>query len=374
MRMNIGMGKWPKVSVIILNWNGWQDTLECLESLQQLTYPNYQIIVVDNGSTDDSVEKIVEWCKGKIFVNTKTISTSPDLKPIEYVMYNIDTAVNGGEVHKEAIIERLSPNRKLVLIKTCENLGFTGGNNIAIKYSLKNDYSYMWLLNNDTIVDSDALSKMVKFAENSVKTGMVGSKILSYERPDTVQMIGSNKTIWPLHKKNNKDISLAKEHIQVKWLGGASLLVKKAIIEHIGMLDEKYFLYYEEKDWCIRAGHRGWKLYCILDSKVWHKGGASTGSERVERIFFGKKIARLTWESFLVPTYYESRNGPYFTKKNYPLYFIPYSIFRTLHLIVQVILYDNYKVSRIMTILRGAWDGVIGKMGKTIDPLKKKYQ
>lgn len=119
----------PRVSIIILNWNGWKDTIECLESLYQITYQNYDVIVVDNGSEDESLEMIREYCQGKIKVESKFFEYSGENKPIKIVEYAREEAESGGGKEKE--IEGLPSNRKLVIIKNEKNYGFAGDNNIG---------------------------------------------------------------------------------------------------------------------------------------------------------------------------------------------------------------------------------------------------
>ena len=115
----------PKVSIIILNWNGWKDTIECLESLYQISYPNYDVLVVDNGSEDESIEKIKEYAEGKAKVESKFFEYNPENKPIKIIEYTREDAEAGGGKEKE--IMDLPSNRKLIIIKNEKNYGFAGG-------------------------------------------------------------------------------------------------------------------------------------------------------------------------------------------------------------------------------------------------------
>ena len=133
----------PMVKIIILNWNGWQDTIECLESIFQISYPNYQIIVVDNGSTDGSAAKIRDWAEGK------------------------------------GIIE----NNKLVLIEQRENLGFARGNNVGIRYALDRRVAdYILILNNDTVVAPDFLTHLVENLEKCPRAVLAAPQVIDYYR------------------------------------------------------------------------------------------------------------------------------------------------------------------------------------------------
>jgi len=146
--------KWPSVAIIVLNWNGWQDTIECLESLYQISYPNYEIIVVDNGSKDESIENIKKYCEGKIKVKSKFFEYSNDNKQINIIEYTREQA--GTIEYKKNKISNFPSNKKLTLIKNEKNFGFAEGNNIAIRYALKAlNINYILLLNNDTIVEKN---------------------------------------------------------------------------------------------------------------------------------------------------------------------------------------------------------------------------
>jgi len=139
----------PKVAIIILNWYGWKDTIECLESIYQIDYPKYDIIVIDNGSEDESIEKIKQYCNGKLDVKSDFFTNSTKNKPIKIFEYNrkdIETAL------KEKEIENLPSNRKIILIKNEDNYGFAEGNNIGMRYAIKSlNPDYILLLNNTRI-------------------------------------------------------------------------------------------------------------------------------------------------------------------------------------------------------------------------------
>jgi len=354
----------PKVAIIVLNWNGWEDTLECLESLQRLQYPEFLIIVVDNGSGNDSVRRIKEWCAGRIRVHEKHVTPGTSPKPVQLIEYDREVAERGGDASKEQRIENVPANRKMVLIHAGGNLGFSGGNNIAIRYAMETRrFKYVWLLNNDALAAGDALSNLIRVAEAEKGSGLLGSKLLDYFRPERPPNTGGFHRIWPFRSK--VPIRAPGQDFQrTTWLSGASLLARVRAVETIGNLDDRFFLYGEDKDWCLRATRKGWDLFCVLTSTVWHKWGRSSNSVRSHGSFFGKAISRLSREAFESTMYYESRNGVYFYKKHYPLYFVLYLIFRTLHLLLQVVLYDDRKMSRIAVVLKGAWDGLLGRMGK----------
>ena len=142
----------PKVSIIILNWNGWQDTIECLESLFQINYPNYDIVLVDNASKDNSIKKIEDYCNGNIKVKSNFFRYKKENKPIKII--NLTFKDQQYFFKDEYDIKGLPSQRKIFLIENQLNYGFAEGNNIGIRFSLKTlSPDYLLLLNNDTVVD-----------------------------------------------------------------------------------------------------------------------------------------------------------------------------------------------------------------------------
>ena len=325
------MDKWPKVAIIVLNWNGWRDTIECLESVLRNDYPNYQVIVVDNNSPNNSMEYIKVWAEGRQEVLTPApshplyhLSHPPVKKPIPYVYYTREEAESGGgpeleEKLKDKIPEGVTTKYPLVFIQTGENLGFAGGNNVGIRYALaKDNFEYIWLLNNDTVIDKSALSEMVKLIESNSKIGVVGSKLLFYDKPNTIQAIGGGKiNKWtkvpePIGRLESDNVKRSKK-LDLDHIIGASMLIRKKIIEEVGFMDESFFMYLEETDWCIRIKKAGWKLFYCPRSKIWHKEGKTIGNKNP------------------IQDYYIVRNCFYFVTKNYPLYLpvcLLYSIYR----------------------------------------------
>jgi len=274
-----------RVYILILNWNGWRDTIECLESVFRNDYPNYKVIVCDNNSSDDSVKKITNWAEGKIYVdlpdcNTlKYFSTPPVSKPIKFVYYEKEEAEKGGSIEDK--------DSKLILIQTGDNLGFAGGNNVGVRYALlKNNFAYIWMLNNDTVIRPDALTKMVDRMSENDQGGMCGSTVLYYNFPNTIQALGgarfnswlaTTKHIGENQTRNKYVIDCEKIEKILDYIFGASMLISKEFITKIGLLNEDYFLYFEEIDWALRSKNK-FNLYYAHESIVYHKGGKSTNS------------------------------------------------------------------------------------------------
>lgn len=223
----------PKISIIILNWNGWQDTLECFDSLSKITYPNYEVIVIDNASTNESVEKIKNW---------------------------IDT-------RKSVISYKLLVNSY--------NAGFAGGNNPGIEYAIKNKSDYVLLLNNDTIVAPDFLEKLVKTGQSDKNFGIIGPKIY-YEADKNRIWFGGGHFSWlggGRHMEFDKvdDKPLDETIKEADFMTGCCFLIKREVIEKIGPMNEDFFLYYEDTEWSLRAEKNGYKVIYAPSSHIWHK-------------------------------------------------------------------------------------------------------
>jgi GT2 family glycosyltransferase len=229
----------PRVFIIILNWNGKDDTLECLESVYKLDYPNFTVVVVDNGSTDGSPTAIRE--------------AFPEVTSIE----------NGA------------------------NLGFAAGNNVGIRYALEHDADYIWLLNNDTTIKTDSLAKLVAFAEGHPHVGMLSPTIHYYSEPDTVWFAGGridwqNAIGWHLydaHVFNNLPV-------HERYLTGCAVLVRQEVINRIGPLDERFFLYFEDTDWSFRSFEAGYDLAVVPGSMIFHKSSKSVGKKSPRYWFY----------------------------------------------------------------------------------------
>ena len=268
--------------VILLNWNGWQDTIECLESLLASDYPDFQVVVCDNGSTDESLERIQAWADGHMQARRdglpwRKLDASPLRKPVMWVRYSRTEAERGGIAGQDA---------KLVLIDNEANLGFAAGNNVGLRYALaRKEFAYFWLLNNDTVVARDALRRLVERMKAVPGAGMAGSTLLYYHQPDRVQAWGGGRYDPRLGVSSHLGIlapaeqkpDVAEVEKEMAYVVGASLMVSRPFLENIGLMDERYFLYYEEIDWACRARDR-YALAYAADSLVYHKEGGTVGS------------------------------------------------------------------------------------------------
>lgn len=269
-----------KVYIIILNWNGWRDTLECLESVFRNDYPDYQVVVCDNRSTDGSLAHIKAWAEGREIIEISgnqplsSVALPPVPKPILYAEYGRDQAEAGGT-------EEMN-DKPLILIQTDANLGFAGGNNVGLRYVIqRNDFQYVWLLNNDTVMRRDALTMLVARSRES-GAGICGSKIPYYAEPDKIWALGGatyNKWLAVprcigLFQPSDQPHDRGDVEERMAYVAGASMLVSRAFLRDIGLMCEDYFLYYEELDWSLRSKGR-YRLAYAPDSVVYHKISAS---------------------------------------------------------------------------------------------------
>lgn len=302
---------YPRVSIIILNWNGWKDTIECLESVYQITYPNYDVIVVDNGSSDESIEKIKEYCEGKIKVESKFFEYSNENKPIRVVEYTREEAEAGGGREKEIL--DLPPNRKLILIKNEKNYGFAEGNNIGMRYALKTlNPDYILLLNNDTVVDKEFLTKLIHETEKNKLIGLASPIIYEYFEEKKIQYAREKIKWYTGRIEMIKESVFGEQIIKSDTICGASMLIRKDVIDKIGLLPTGYFMLWEDIDYSTNAIRNGFICAYIQHSRIWHKGSVSIGkisspfrirySIRNRFIFWKKYSTKFQLCSFLIFT------------------------------------------------------------------------
>lgn len=278
-----------KVYIIILNYNGWKDTIECLESVLKLDISNFQILVIDNSPGLDSIKAIEKWAKG---INFFDIPTSFPNIVFPLVSKPIDHKIISETESKVKFYDH-----QLLIIKADKNLGFSAGNNIGLKYAIRrDDFEYCWLLNNDTIVDSKSLSTQIRYmdANNRSNIGILGSKLIYYFSPEKIQAVGgafNTKLYVTKHIGEGRSVATKKEIFQnIDYVIGASMFVSKAFLAEVGILNEAYFLYFEELDWAYRSREKGWKMDWCPQSRVYHKEGGSIGSSsnHKERSFFSE--------------------------------------------------------------------------------------
>ncbi|MDM8559956.1 glycosyltransferase family 2 protein [Candidatus Parabeggiatoa sp. HSG14] len=259
------------IGIIVLNWQGWRDTLACLNSLKTLSYGGFiSIIVCDNNSNDDSFFQILNWAKQ------------------QYPPSEIDVFPSSFEAYFDNPKFKIQNPKSFVLIQTGANLGFAGGNNVGIRYALAcQNYQYLWLLNNDTVVEVHALSALFHYAEAHPHIALMGSTVVDYEQQDSVQCAGGCRyfpllTIFKpvLGGQSLEKVLQYKGDICIDYIYGAAMFLKVATVQKVGLLNEEYFLFYEELDYTARIKQQGYEIGWCQKSLVYHKGSASVGHVR----------------------------------------------------------------------------------------------
>jgi GT2 family glycosyltransferase len=233
------MNSKPSLFIIILNWNGWKDTVECLESLLQIDYPNYRLIVIDNGSSDHSVERITEWARGELEVESG----------------------------------------RLVLIQNEENLGFASGSNVGIQYALANHSDYILLLNNDTVVEKTAFSKLIDFLETHPDYDGATGQIRYYHNPSRVWNCGGFLTWYGCRKYLYGNVPVQKIQAsgwrKISFITGCAALFRGSIFEKVGLLSNQFFFGEEDFEFSYRLKKQRSKIACCFQALIFHKVGAS---------------------------------------------------------------------------------------------------
>lgn len=263
----------PKICILLLNWNGEKDTIECLASLEKLEKSPFTVrkLVIDNGSKPGSAAAIR--------------AAFPDV-PID---------------------------------ETGENLGFAGGNNRGIAWALDKGADWIWLLNNDTIVDPECLLRFYEAAEQKPEVALWGSKIYRYKDPKRIDHLGG---FWDPQKGEFTSLAAGAlddgtcyESIEeVDYACGASLFIHRSVFETIGFLEPKFFLFWEETDFCFRAKRAGFPTWIAPKVKVWHKVSSSFVGGKPHMHYFWWR-SRLLWVERNLP--YEERKALY-RKTLYP--------------------------------------------------------
>lgn len=293
----------PLVTIILLNYNGYEDTKECLHSLSELSYPNFKVMIVDNCSTDGSFIKLNE--------NYSDFAT---------------------------------------IIKSEKNLGFSGGNNLGIRYAFENSSEYVLLLNNDTVVEKDFLDCLIDEMLNSSNIGCAIPKIYYYKK----------KIIWSaggyISKTKGTGITYSKmidkgeneKSTTVSFGSGCCMLVRADVLKKIGEMDENYFLYVEDADLCKSITEAGYDILYVPNSRIYHKVNSSS-----------KK------ENKLIPIYYNTRNRLYFSRKWLGGWYYVVVVYLTITMWCKILFWivTNQK-EKIKIILKAFSDFYSGRMGK----------
>lgn len=308
-----GPGPTPRIAVVVLTWNQRDVTLECLESLTRQRYPHAELIVVDNCSLDGT----------------------------------------------PAAVRAAYP--AVTVIEMGDNLGFVGGNNAGLEHALRGDADYIMLLNNDTVVAEDMLEILVDVMEADPTIGISGPKMYYFDQPDIIWSAG-NRVNW----RTGESLRLQAEELdqagsqlrEVDYITGCGICLRREVIEQIGLLDSRFFIYYEETDWCNRALRSGWRTVYVPDAKLWHKVSAAMGTTSP------------------ATDYYMTRNALLFLAKNLHgprrVWALSWTVARTLKISAAYSV-KNRSAQRLrsrtirLLALRDAALGRWGKMGRDIE-------
>lgn len=212
---------------VILNTNRRDDTLECLSSLAQGRYPAHEVLVLDNSSTDGSVQAI------------------------------------------QAAFPSVS------VLPLTQNLGYAGNNNVGIDAALAAGAEWVFLLNEDTVVSPDCLARLIEVGAREPGIGILGPMVYHHGEPDVIQSAGGRFTrSWDsfhLGQDVRDDGQFGEPH-EVDWISGCAILVRRKVIEQVGAIDPRYFYFWEETEWCVRAKKAGWRVMHVPTARIWHKG------------------------------------------------------------------------------------------------------
>lgn len=252
----------PRVAIIIVIWNGKADTLECLQSLRADAYPSKEIVIVDNGSTDGSV---------------------PDIR-------------------------REFP--AATVLETGQNLGFTGGNNVGIRYAIEHGADYVYLLNNDTTVEPDALAALVAAAQSQPQAGLLAPIIYEYYPPRPIWFAGSRMELsrgaaW---HDNSRVPEPTDAPYEIPWATGCAMLVPAPLMRELGGFDDRYYLSVEDVDLCVRVRKAGRTICAVPAARIYHKGGRSGQRMSGIRNYYAVRNSLLLMRKHSGAAYF--RSGP----------------------------------------------------------------
>jgi GT2 family glycosyltransferase len=229
----------PRVIAVVLNWNNLPDTLECVASLRRSEYPKLDVWVVDNASMEDPTQVLGEQYPG------------------------------------------------VRVVRNAGNLGYGGGNNAGLRLAIQEGAAYILLMNNDAVVAPDMVRRLVAVMEDDPRVGFATPRVFYYDRPTEVYWEGGTID-WDTGETphDSRGLPVSGDVRQSEWLDTCVLLARVTAIHDVGPLDERYFLYFEDTEWTLRAARRGWINAVVLPAQAWHKVSRSTGGKANPPIIF----------------------------------------------------------------------------------------
>jgi GT2 family glycosyltransferase len=270
-----------RVAILLVNWNGWRECIECIDSVLAQVHRNFHLFIVDNHSQDGSIEQMAEWCSAPEAHPEWRRHTGVDRYTDQPLRSGVPIRVVG---RCDEGLPAAENGCRVTLVRSGGNLGFAGGCNVGIKAAGLDDFDYFWFLNPDTVVERGALAELLARAQRQPRMGIVGSTLLFYDNPGVVHALAGGRV---------NRLNAASSHIgegssssevatdesaverELDYVCGASMLVSTPFIREIGLMQEDYFLYYEEADWAMR-GLEHFHLGFASQSRVFHKSGANS--------------------------------------------------------------------------------------------------
>lgn len=294
----------PAIYIIVLQYNNSEDVIRCVESLSRLDYPDLHVLVVDNASTVEHLNS------ARFFVENQA-----------------------------------KANGRFQLLKNRVNLGYAGGNNTGIRRALKEKADYLLILNPDTIVEENLLTRLIASAEANPDIGIIGPAI---NEGDRVVYYGDIAWLKPelAHSTTKPTGGLLTLN---QYIPGAAMMVRAKVLKDVGLLDEKYFLYFEDADFCFRAAKKGYMLACEPEAVISHAVSTSTG------VLGAARLLRYHYRNSHI---FNFKNGPFFIKISLPFW----SISIIIRQIIKLLMGRNRQISR--AILDGVIDFYKGSSGK----------
>lgn len=294
---------------------------------------------MENASTDASRQRLTQWAEGKLCVWLPPHHPHRD-KVIPAVNDKAVRFVDAAKVDKNRESDGSAKKAQVTVLCSPENLGAAGGNNLAMKWAVRDrNVHYFWMINNDTVLDAGALRHLVRFMAQKPGVGICGSRIMEYYQPEQIQLLGSK-----ISRYSGKTYVLTSEKQlpQMNYIIGVSFLVSRECWKKTGPLKEEYFIYNEETDFCFRARENGFRLAVAPDSVLYHKQGKGTDS--------------------LTRDYYVTRNMLYFGHVFYPRFKWLWSAFFWIQIVAPKIIRRQWK--RLAMVVRARRDYRRGKMGR----------
>lgn len=265
------------VSIILVNYNSWKDTIECIDSINKNNYKNYNIIVVDNFSSNDSVEKLEKYFCGEEYL----------INEIKYKL-NQDVVICDCKNGEFCNFNKKILNQQIYFIKNDINGGFSKGNNIGFLFCEKFlSTEYYWVLNNDVIIEKNTIEEQLKVSKENNDNALLGVTILEYFNKELIQCTcGGRYNIWTTISKNQNKGKNKKELEDLSemsdYISGCSIFGAKKLFEKINFFSEDYFLYFEELDLMNKAKKQGIGKAWARNAFIYHKEGNSIGSKNIQ--------------------------------------------------------------------------------------------